>query len=98
MSPTAKRPPARRPDSKPARGPARRAAAKPARTAAAGPRQPTRVSAPARRPATTRRPAAPHPEREALNEFLDVLDALVIELDPAGRIVSFNRACEELSG
>ena len=98
MSPTAKRPPARRPDSKPARGPARRAAAKPARTAAAGPRQPTRVSAPARRPATTRWPAAPHPEREALNEFLDVLDALVIELDPAGRIVSFNRACEKLSG
>ena len=86
MSPTPKRPAARRPGNKPAREPARRAGTKPARTAAAAKRQ----------PAT--RPATPHPAREPLTKLLNVVDALVIVLDSDGHIISFNRACEELSG
>jgi len=92
MSPTPKRPATRRPGSKPAPEPALRAAAKPARTATAVKRQPTRASAP------TKRPAIPRPGRESQAELLNVVDALVIVLDPDGRILSFNHACEELSG
>jgi PAS domain S-box-containing protein len=45
-----------------------------------------------------KRPVTPPPERESQAGILNVVDALVIVLDPAGHIMSFNRACEELSG
>jgi PAS domain S-box-containing protein len=36
-------------------------------------------------------------EGELLNAIIDVIDALLIVLDPEGRIVRFNRACETLT-
>jgi len=98
MSPTAKRPAARRPGSKPAREPAPRAAAKPTRPAAAAKRPPERASAPVKRPTPAKRPAIPRTERESQAELLNIVDALIIVLDSDGHIISFNRACEELSG
>ncbi|MGF1494585.1 MAG: PAS domain S-box protein [Microcoleaceae cyanobacterium] len=37
-------------------------------------------------------------ERDFVNSVLDTLSALVIVLDPEGKIVRFNRTCEQLSG
>jgi len=37
-------------------------------------------------------------ERNFVSTVLDTADALVVVFDPAGRIVRFNRACEEASG
>ena len=56
---------------------------------------PTPKRPPARRPGS--KPAR-EPAREPLTELLSVVDALVIVLDLDGHIMSFNRACEELSG
>ncbi|HTZ47031.1 MAG TPA: PAS domain S-box protein [Verrucomicrobiae bacterium] len=39
-----------------------------------------------------------HQERNLLSAILDTVGALVLVLDPQGRIVQFNRACEELTG
>ncbi|HTZ47872.1 MAG TPA: PAS domain S-box protein [Verrucomicrobiae bacterium] len=39
-----------------------------------------------------------HQERNLLSAILDTVGALVLVLDPQGRIVRFNRACEELTG
>ncbi len=39
-----------------------------------------------------------HQERNLLSAILDTVGALVVVLDRAGRIVQFNRACEELTG
>ena len=39
-----------------------------------------------------------HHERNVLSAILDTAGALVVVLDPAGRIVRFNRACEQLTG
>jgi PAS domain S-box-containing protein len=41
---------------------------------------------------------APGRERGLLNAMLDSVGALVVVLDPAGRIVRFNRACEQATG
>ncbi|MCX7823302.1 MAG: diguanylate cyclase [Syntrophobacterales bacterium] len=37
-------------------------------------------------------------ERDFIKTVLDTVDVLVVGLDPSGRIVIFNRACEELTG
>jgi PAS domain S-box-containing protein len=37
-------------------------------------------------------------ERNVLSALLDTVGALVVVLDPAGRIVRFNRACEQTTG
>ncbi len=37
-------------------------------------------------------------ERDLLSAVLDIAGALVIVLDPQGRIVRFNRACETATG
>jgi PAS domain S-box-containing protein len=37
-------------------------------------------------------------ERNFVSAVLDTMSALVLVVDPAGRIVRFNRACEEISG
>ena len=37
-------------------------------------------------------------ERNVISAILDTVGALVVVLDPDGRIVRFNRACEQLSG
>ena len=37
-------------------------------------------------------------ERDVLSAILDTVGALVVVLDPSGRIVRFNRACERTSG
>lgn len=39
-----------------------------------------------------------HQERNLLSAILDTVGALVLVLDREGRIISFNRACEELTG
>lgn len=39
-----------------------------------------------------------HEERDLVAAILDTAAALIIVLDPAGRVVRFNRACEELTG
>jgi PAS domain S-box-containing protein len=39
-----------------------------------------------------------HQERNVLSAILDTVGALVLVLDSEGRIVRFNRACEQLSG
>ena len=41
---------------------------------------------------------APGRELDFLNAVLDTVAALVVVLDPEGRIVRFNRACEETTG
>ena len=35
---------------------------------------------------------------QSLDELLDVIGALVVFLDPDGRIVRFNKACETITG
>jgi PAS domain S-box-containing protein len=42
--------------------------------------------------------SALHQERNVLSAILDTVGALVVVLDPTGRIVRFNRACEETTG
>jgi len=42
--------------------------------------------------------AALQEERNLLSAFLDTVGALVVVLDPAGRIIRFNRACEQMTG
>jgi PAS domain S-box-containing protein len=42
--------------------------------------------------------AALQEERNVLSAILDTVAALVVVLDPSGRIVRFNRACEETTG
>jgi PAS domain S-box-containing protein len=42
--------------------------------------------------------AALHQERNLLSAILDTVGALVVVLDREGRIIQFNRACEELTG
>ena len=37
-------------------------------------------------------------ERQFVNAVLDTVGALVVVLDPQGRIVRFNRACEQTTG
>ena len=37
-------------------------------------------------------------ERNVVSTILDTVGALVMVLDPAGRIIRFNRACEQMSG
>ena len=37
-------------------------------------------------------------ERNVLSAILDIVGALIVVLDPQGRIVRFNRACEETTG
>jgi PAS domain S-box-containing protein len=37
-------------------------------------------------------------ERNVLSAILDIVGALIVVLDPAGRIVRFNRTCEETTG
>jgi PAS domain S-box-containing protein len=37
-------------------------------------------------------------ERNVLSAILDIVGALIVVLDPEGRIVRFNRACEETTG
>jgi PAS domain S-box-containing protein len=39
-----------------------------------------------------------HQERDVLSAILDTVGALVVVLDPRGRIVRFNRACEHTTG
>jgi PAS domain S-box-containing protein len=39
-----------------------------------------------------------HKERDVLSAILDTVGALVVVLDPEGRIVRFNRACEHTTG
>ncbi|HTC40633.1 MAG TPA: PAS domain S-box protein, partial [Candidatus Acidoferrales bacterium] len=39
-----------------------------------------------------------HQERNLLSAILDTVGALVVVLDREGRIIQFNRACEELTG
>ena len=39
-----------------------------------------------------------HHERNVLSAILDTASALVVVLDPSGKIVRFNRACEQLTG
>ncbi|MGA8025780.1 MAG: PAS domain S-box protein [Bryobacteraceae bacterium] len=40
----------------------------------------------------------PHEERSLLGAILDTVEALVVVLNPNGRILRFNRACEEITG
>ena len=56
----------------------------------------SRRASPAR-PAAARQPPAKH-ERDLLAALLDVAGALVVVLDRQGRIVRFNRFCEDLTG
>jgi len=42
--------------------------------------------------------AALQQERNVMSAILDTVNALVVVLDPAGRIVRFNRACEQTTG
>src|SRR5579864_9336292 len=42
--------------------------------------------------------AALQKERNVVSAILDTVGALVVVLDPAGRIVRFNRACEQVAG
>jgi PAS domain S-box-containing protein len=42
--------------------------------------------------------SALHQERNLLSAILDTVGALVVVLDREGRIIQFNRACEELTG
>lgn len=37
-------------------------------------------------------------QRNFYNTILDMVDALVVALDPEGRVVAYNRACEQVSG
>ena len=37
-------------------------------------------------------------ERNVLSAILDIVGALIVVLDPAGRIVRFNRTCEQTTG
>jgi PAS domain S-box-containing protein len=39
-----------------------------------------------------------HHERNVLSAILDTASALVVVLDTTGKIVRFNRACEQLTG
>ncbi len=39
-----------------------------------------------------------HEERNVLSAILDIVGALIVVLDPDGRIVRFNRACEQTTG
>jgi PAS domain S-box-containing protein len=39
-----------------------------------------------------------HQERNVLSAILDTVGALVVVLDPNGKIVRFNRACEQMTG
>jgi len=39
-----------------------------------------------------------HEERNVVSAILDTVGALVVVLDPEGRIIRFNRACEEMTG
>jgi len=86
--------------------PAARRARKPARAAKPAP---AAKSARAAKGAPTPKPPAPpaprsphresvHQDRLLLAALLDVIEALVVVLDREGRIVCFNRSCEELSG